>query len=97
MTVTWFRYDAENNLIVTLHIQPGTKNTEAIGLHGDALKIKLAALPTDGKANAALLKFLALRFEVPITCVILKQGGKSRRKVVLIRQSEMSPEILFKA
>ncbi len=97
MTVTWFRYDAENNLIVTLHIQPGTKNTEAIGLHGDALKIKLAAPPTDGKANAALLKFLALRFEVPIACVILKQGDKSRRKVVLIRQSEMRPEILFKA
>lgn len=96
MTVTWFRYDAENNLIVTLHIQPGTKNTEAIGLHGDALKIKLAAPPTDGKANVALLKFLALRFKVPITCVILKQGGKSRRKVVLIRKSEMKPEILFK-
>lgn len=93
--MAWFRYDTENNLILTLHIQPGAKNTEAVGLHGDALKIKLAAVPADGKANSALLKFLALRFDVPITRVILKHGDKSRHKVILIQQPETGPEILF--
>ena len=59
----WFRYDDATNLVLTLHIQPGAKRTEAIGLHGDALKIKLAAAPVDGKANAVLVKYLAECFE----------------------------------
>lgn len=95
--MAWFRYDAENNLVLTLHVHPGAKNTEAVGLHGDALKLKLAAAPFDGKANAALLKFLATRFEVANDHVILKHGDRSRHKVVLIRQSKINPEILFKS
>ena len=97
MAVTWFKYDAENNLVLTLHVQPGAKNTEAVGLYGDALKLKLAAAPVDGKANTALLKFLAMRFEVTSDRVILKHGDRSRHKVVIIRQSAINPEILFKA
>ena len=97
MVVSWFKYDAENNLVLTLHVQPGAKNTEAVGLHGDALKLKLAAAPVDGKANTALLKFLAMRFKVSNDRVILKHGDRSRQKVVMIRQPGINPEILFKS
>jgi hypothetical protein len=91
----WYRYDESNNLVLTLHIQPGAKNTGAAGLHGDALKIKLAAAPVEGKANAALIKFLARHFDVPFSQVILKQGDKSRHKVIVIQQSTHGPETLF--
>lgn len=91
----WYRYDDADNLVLTLHIQPGAKNTAAAGLHGDALKIKLAAAPVEGKANAVLLKFLAERFDVPLSRVILKQGGKSRHKVIVIQQSAYDPAVLF--
>jgi uncharacterized protein (TIGR00251 family) len=91
----WYRYDDANNLVLTLHIQPGAKNTAAAGLHGDALKIKLAAPPVEGKANTALLKFLAERFDVPLSRVILKQGDKSRHKVIVIQQSSQDPAVLF--
>lgn len=46
---------------LALHIQPGAKKTSVAGPHGDALKIRLAAPPVDGKANAELLGFLAMQ------------------------------------
>ncbi|SFE92494.1 DUF167 domain-containing protein [Nitrosomonas sp. Nm166] len=91
----WYRYDKANNLVLTLHVQTGAKNTEAAGLQGDALKIKLAAAPMEGKANTALVKFLAQHFDVPLRQVILKQGDKSRHKVIVIQQPVHGPEVLF--
>lgn len=93
--MSWYRSDRDNNLVLTLHIQTGAKRTEAVGLHGEALKIKLAAAPIEGKANAALLKFIAKRFDVPLSQVALKQGAKSRHKVIEIRQSACGPDVLF--
>ena len=92
----WHRYDDTDNLVLTLHIQTGAKRTEAVGLHGDALKLKLAAAPVEGKANAALLKFIAKCFEVPLNQVILKRGEKSRRKSVVVQKSRHGPNVLFK-
>ncbi|MCH2220656.1 MAG: DUF167 family protein, partial [Dechloromonas sp.] len=46
----WYRVTADGCVTLTLHIQPGAKKTELAGLHGDALKIRLAAPPVDGKA-----------------------------------------------
>ena len=92
--MSWYQTGGDG---VTLHVhaQPGAKRTEAAGLHGDALKIRLAAPPVEGKANAALLQFLAGIFNVPLRLVTLKQGVKSRRKVVEIQQSLVGPEVLF--
>ena len=73
-----------NALTLTLHIQPGAKKTEVAGEHGDALKIRLAAPPVDGKANAALLEFIAEKLGVAKGAVTLKSGQTSRRKVVAI-------------
>ena len=78
----WLRVAADGRLTLTLHIQPGAKKTEVAGEHGDALKIRLAAPPVDGKANAALLAFIAERLGVPKSAVTLKSGPTSRRKVV---------------
>ena len=96
MPCTWYRSDdGGRRLTLTLHIQPGAKRTEAAGLHGDALKIRLAATPVEGKANAELLQFLAGTFGVPLRQVTLKQGVKSRRKVVEVQQPGVGPEVLF--
>lgn len=78
----WLRVAADGRLTLTLHIQPGAKKTEVAGEHGDALKIRLAAPPVDGKANAALLAFIAGRLGVAKSAVTLKSGQTSRRKVV---------------
>ena len=87
----WYRSDDDGRrLILSLYIQPGAKRTEAVGLHGDALKIKLAAPPVGGAANDTLLKFLAEIFCVPLRQVKLKHGVKSRRKVVEIWQAALA-------
>ena len=94
--MSWYRYDDANNLILNTYVQPGAKNTIVAGLHGDALKIKLAAAPVEGRANAVLVRFLAEHFDVPVCQVVLKQGDKSRYKVIVIQQPVYGPDALLK-
>lgn len=73
---------AGGRIRLTLHVQPGAKQTETAGLHGDALKIRLNAPPVDGKANAQLIAFVADRLGVAKSAVVIKSGETSRRKVL---------------
>lgn len=83
MSVGWFR-EREGRTTLTLHVQPGAKTSSVSGTHGDALKIKLAAPPVDGKANAALIAFVADRLGVAKSAVRLKSGQTSRHKILEI-------------
>ena len=78
----WFRVAGDGRITLTLHIQPGAKKTECAWRHGDALKIRLAAPPVDGKANDALIRFIAENLGLAKSAVTLKSGQTSRRKVV---------------
>lgn len=90
----WYRRSGDA-ITLTLHIQPGAKRNEVAGLHGGALKVRLAAPPIEGRANEALLKFIAESFDVTLRQVELKQGGQSRHKVVVITGSKIEPESLL--
>ncbi|WP_035059939.1 DUF167 domain-containing protein [Andreprevotia chitinilytica] len=90
----WFEARPDGWLL-RLHIQPGAKKTEIAGLHGEALKIRLAAPPVDGKANECLIEFLAKRFAVPKRQVTLVSGAASRTKAVLITGSSTAPDSLL--
>ncbi|MFN3884964.1 MAG: DUF167 domain-containing protein [Rhodocyclaceae bacterium] len=79
----WIRAD-DHGVTLTLHIQPGAKKTEIAGRHGDALKIRLAAPPVDGKANDALIDFLAKKLGAGRTAVEIIGGQTSRAKRVRI-------------
>lgn len=81
--MTWLRADGDG-VVLSLHIQPGAKKTEIVGTHGEALKIRLAAPPVDGKANAALIAFLAQKVGAGRTAVALLTGDTSRAKRVRI-------------
>ncbi|HUX90145.1 MAG TPA: DUF167 domain-containing protein [Gallionellaceae bacterium] len=90
----WYRTSGDC-ITLTLHVQPGAKQTTVAGLHGDALKIRLAAPPVEGRANEALLRFIADLFKVPLRNVELKQGGQSRHKRVEVRGSAINPDSLL--
>lgn len=81
--MSWLRADGDG-VVLTLHIQPGAKRSECAGLHGEALKIRLAAPPVDGKANEALIAFLAQALGMPKSRVELVSGAASRAKRVRV-------------
>jgi uncharacterized protein (TIGR00251 family) len=81
--VSWIKA-TKDGVVLTLHIQPGAKKTEIVGLHGEALKIRLAAPPVDGKANEALLEFLVEKVGARRTALELVSGQTSRTKRVCI-------------
>lgn len=65
-----------------VHVQPRASRNEVAGAHGDAIKVRLAAVPVDGAANEALVTFLATYFAVPMRSVRIISGAHSRAKVV---------------
>ncbi len=93
----WYQKTDDITVItLTIYVQPGAKQNEIVGIHGDALKIKLTTPPTDGRANKALVRYIARLFEVPLSQITLKRGAKSPHKIIEVRASQIDPEILIK-
>ena len=80
----WAKGRLEGVEILT-HMQPRASKTEIVGLHGEALKIRIAAPPVDGQANAELCRFLARQLGVAQQCVQVMSGSSSRQKRVFIK------------
>lgn len=79
-------------LILHVHAQPGARTSAIAGIHGDALKIRLAGPPVDGKANAELIRYLADAFGVPLRAVVLLRGETGRRKTVRVEAPTRRPD-----
>ncbi len=89
-------YQRKDDVVtINLHVQPGAKSSSISGLHGDDLKIRLAAPPIEGRANKALMKFLAEIFSVPLRNIKLLRGQQSRHKVVQITHSAIDPASIY--
>jgi uncharacterized protein len=67
-----------------VQVVPNAGQTAAAGLHDGALRLRLAAPPIDGRANAALLQWLARSLNLPKRAVTLVRGESARRKRVRI-------------
>ena len=91
----WYKQE-DGRVIVTVYVQPGAKRTEIVGFHGDALKIRLSAAPMDGRANDALLQYVARLFDVSLRQVAILRGDKSRYKKVAIIGSNIEPLFIVK-
>ena len=79
--MTWLRLGKDGTVLLTVHVQPKASRAKVAGLFGDdAVKICITAPPVDGKANEALIKFLATLFKLPKSAVTLDAGQQSRTK-----------------
>jgi uncharacterized protein (TIGR00251 family) len=92
----WHRRGADGTLVICVHAQPGAKRTEVAGLHGDALKIRVAAPALEDRANEALIAFIADKLGVARRDVSLVSGAKSRAKRFAIDGSAADPTLLLK-
>ena len=76
--------DSPEGAVLTVQVQPKAARTEYMGMHGDALKFRVAEPPVGGAANEALRSFLAQRFGLSKGAVVVRAGLASRRKQVLL-------------
>ncbi len=75
--------------LLEIRVHPGASRERVAGLSGDLVKIEIAAPAAEGKANQALIKFLARSLGVGRGTISLVRGEKSRTK--LIRVAGFSP------
>jgi len=71
--------------LLSIRVQPRAKRDEVVGERAGAIVIRLRAPPVDGKANAALIAFIANAANVPRSRVEIIRGATGREKVVRVR------------
>ena len=89
----FYRWDGDN-LYLECIVQPKSSEEKIVGIVGDAMKIKLKAAPTDGKANKQLTKFLAKLFAVKQDAVTIINGSHGRKKRLCIAKPTVLPQSL---
>lgn len=84
MNMTFFR-ESEGAVTLTLKVVPRSSKSQIVGIEGDALKIRLNAPPVEGKANRALVEFLAEHLGVPRSNIEILIGHSGRHKLIRVR------------
>ena len=79
-----FANDVADGCTLAVRVHPGARKNGVTGVHDDALKIALTAPPVDGKANEALIAFLAEALRLPRARIAIVAGIASRAKTVRI-------------
>jgi uncharacterized protein (TIGR00251 family) len=74
----------EGGVTFAVRVVPRASRNEIVGVHGDALKIRVTAPPIEGRANEALISFLAQWLGVRKSQVEIVAGATSRRKMILV-------------
>ncbi len=70
------------HVLFEVRVQPRASRSEVAGTHGEAIKVRVAAPPVEGAANAELVAFLAKQLGVSKSAVKIVRGEQGRRKVV---------------
>lgn len=79
-----FVQDVADGCTLLVRVHPGARRNDVAGLHAGAVKISITTPPTDGRANEALIEFLAELLHVPRARVSILSGATSRSKAVRI-------------
>ena len=80
MSIFW---EQKGNCVeVRVLVQPNASRDRIVGMHGDRLKISLHALPVEGEANDALIRFLSDLMDIPKRSIEIISGHSQRRKTV---------------
>ena len=82
--------ESSQKALVKVRAAPGARKSEVVGEYGDAIRIKVAAPPVDGKANEVLLDFVAEKAGVHRRDVVLVSGQASRDKTISIEGLDLA-------
>ena len=73
-------------IMLKVYLQPKSSKNEVVGPFRDGIKIKVTASPVEGKANEALLRFLAKALGISISRIEILKGHRTREKIVRISE-----------
>lgn len=85
--VSFLRAEKAGTVIVDIHVVPNAPRTQIDGLHDNALRVRLKAPPVEGKANQALIAWLAGTLGITRAQIELVRGQTSKRKQLRISQA----------
>lgn len=94
MTATWLS-KTENSFRIAVQVSPNARKSE-IASAGDVLRIRLQAQPVDGKANEALIQFIAKKLRIPRKNIVISHGLSSKRKLLEVFLPESTLEEIEK-
>lgn len=80
----YLRTQPDGSLLLKLFVQPKASRNEIAGLHNGALKLRLTTPPIEGRANKAVIAFVAKLLHLPKSSVSIKSGLQNRNKEILI-------------
>ena len=89
-----FYREIDNLVEITLKVIPNAKKTEAVGVENGALKLRLAALPIEGRANNELISFFSKSFKISKSDIEILSGELGRSKRIRVAKSDRLSEFL---
>lgn len=75
---------SNDSCLLPIRAVPNASRSEVVGWEQDELKVKLKAVPEDGRANKELIRFFSKTLKIPKSAIVLESGEKSRHKRVKI-------------
>jgi len=87
----WLRLD-QAQMSIAIRVQPGARRTAIVGKYGDRLKIAVQARASEGRANMALVEFIAAALRQPPSSIRIAAGAASRDKRLVAPRGTLSIE-----
>jgi len=84
----WWKNGIMKDMILKIYLQPKSSKNEIVGPYQDGIKVKVTAPPIKGKANEALIRFLAKELRISPSCIEITKGHHSREKTLSISTSK---------
>ena len=78
------------DLTIKIYLQPKASKNQIVGPYRDGIKVRVTAPPVEGKANEALLRFLAASLDLSPSQVQILKGHHSREKVLRLSGIDLS-------
>ncbi|PYO56391.1 MAG: DUF167 domain-containing protein [Candidatus Rokuibacteriota bacterium] len=76
--------------LLPVRVQPRARRNEVVGWQGGALRVRVTAPPTDGRANQAVVELLAAALGLPRASIALVSGAASRDKLLRVERHSLA-------
>jgi uncharacterized protein len=83
-------------IILKVYLQPKSSKNEIVSPYRDGIKVKVTAPPVEGKANEALIRFLAKKIGISPSCIEILKGHHCREKTLRISGVVLQEHLDFK-